>query len=388
MKKKEFEKELDHIINFWSKLNDPEFGGFYGVVDYDLNIDKKADKGCILMSRILWFYSNAYLLKRDPDLLEYAASAFEFLRDYCVDQENGGVYWSVTYDGKPKDDSKHTYCISFVIYALTSYFDASNDYSAIDLAYKLQDVMEDKCKDEFGYLEAMDVKFNKISNDKLSENGVIADRTMNTLLHILEAYTELYRVTDDARTYDLLRAILYRLNTDVYDEENKFLRVFFDNDYNSIIDLQSYGHDIEASWLIYRSLEILQDEILYEKYTPMVLQLADTTIKAMFIDGRSMPYECEKGKINTNRVWWTQAEAIIGFYNANSIDHKRKDYLEASEAIWEFTKDKMIDSRENGCWYNELDASYNPIKMDIVNEWKCPYHNGRMCIEMIRRLYK
>ena len=187
------------LLPFWEGLRDEEYGGFYGYMDYDLSLDKKAVKGCILNSRILWFFSNAYLTLRDETVLPYAKHAFLFLRDHCMDRDNGGVYWSLTFDGKPEDTTKHTYNQAFAIYALSSYYDASGDRQALALAKGLFELIEEQCKDEYGYLEAFNVRFEPEDNEKLSENGVMAEKTMNTLLHVLEAYTELYRVMDDSR---------------------------------------------------------------------------------------------------------------------------------------------------------------------------------------------
>ena len=180
---------LSDIIPFWQRLRDEEYGGFYGYMGYDLAIDKKAVKGCILNSRILWFFSNAYLLLKDEQLLKDAGHAFKFLKDHCLDKENGGIYWSLTYDGKPEDTTKHTYNQAFAIYALSSYYDASKDEQALKIAQELYHIVETKCKDEYGYLEAFDIRFEPAENDKLSENGVMAEKTMNTLLHVFEAYT-------------------------------------------------------------------------------------------------------------------------------------------------------------------------------------------------------
>ena len=194
--KLEMKEHLEQvIIPFWKSLRDDEFGGYYGFVDQDLKVDKTYVKGCILNSRITWFFSNAYKVLGDASLLEEAKHGYEFLRDHCIDKENGGVYWTMTYDGKPDDTMKHTYNQAFAIYALSSYYGASGDEEALELAKGLFDVIETKCKDEVGYMEAFNRVFEVIRNDATSENGIIADKTMNTLLHVFEAYTELYRVS-------------------------------------------------------------------------------------------------------------------------------------------------------------------------------------------------
>ncbi len=196
------------ILPFWKSLRDNENGGYYGYMDFDLNLDKKAEKGCILNSRITWFFANAYMILKDESLKDEASHGFEFMKNYCFDKENGGVFWSVNYDGTPRDTTKHTYNQAFSIYALSSYYDATGDKEALKLAEGLFYLIETKCRDKEGYLEAFDQTFSPAENDKLSENGVIAERTMNTLLHVLEAYTELYRVNKSEEVKSCLHWIL------------------------------------------------------------------------------------------------------------------------------------------------------------------------------------
>ncbi|TAH74986.1 MAG: N-acylglucosamine 2-epimerase, partial [Anaerolineaceae bacterium] len=211
-------------------MKDGEYGGFYGKLSFDLRLNKKALKGGILNSRILWFFSNAYDVTSDEECLSYAEHAYRFLRDSLLDREYGGVYWSVDYDGKPLDDIKHTYNQAFAIYALASYYGVSKNKEALGIAYDIVELVEAKCKDDIGYLEAFDRCFRPISNDKLSENGVMATRTMNTLLHIFEAYTELYRVDHSKMIADRMKWILDLFETKVYNPKLRRLEVFFDYD--------------------------------------------------------------------------------------------------------------------------------------------------------------
>ncbi len=375
-----------HIIPFWKKLRDNEYGGYYGLLDFDLKLDKKAVKGCILNNRITWFFSNAYLCLKDESLLDEARHGYEFLRDYCLDRKNGGVYWSMSYDGKPLDTTKHTYNQAFCIYALSSYYDACGDKEALEEAYSLFDIIETKCRDEGGYLEAFDEEFKPASNEKLSENGVMADRTMNTLLHVFEAYTELYRVDKNEKVADKLRWILDCFADKIYNPQLHRQEVFFDHEYNTLIDLYSYGHDIETSWLIDRGLEILGDKAYTEKLSPITADLARNVKKTAF-DGHSLANECDKGVVNTDRIWWVQAETLIGFINAYQKDKSQTDFLEAARAEWDFIKNYSIDHREGSEWFSGVaaDGSPDPRKREIVEPWKCPYHNGRMCIEVIKR---
>lgn len=373
------------IIPFWMNLKDERHGGFYGEMDYDLNLYQQADKGCILNSRILWFFSNAYLTLQDEECLTYAIHSYEFLKNAFYDHENGGVFWSVTYDGKPKDDTKHTYNQAFAIYALASYYDATKDKEALAMAYALIEKIETFCKDDLGYLEAFTRYFKPASNEKLSENGVMASKTMNTLLHMLEAYTEVYRVDKNQKIAESIKWMLDIFADKIYNPKERRLEVFFDENMNSLINLNSYGHDIEASWLVDRGVEVLGDPKYGAKITPITSALA-VQIHSVAMDEASLYNECEDGKVDTKKVWWVQAEAMLGFLNGYQKDSTKTEYLESVRKIWDFIKTFMIDHRSGSEWLNELYRDGTPIiTKEIVGPWKCPYHNGRMCFEVINR---
>lgn len=375
----------DCIIPFWKALRDEEYGGYYGWMDYDLKVDKKAVKGCILNSRITWFFANAYLLLKEESLLDEARHGYEFMQQYCVDSEKGGVYWSVQYDGTPEDTTKHTYNQAFSIYALSSYYDASGDKSALDTAMELFHIIESRCMDEIGYKEAFNRDFVEIENDKLSENGVIADKTMNTLLHVFEAYTELYRVSHSEEVKKRLEWILDTFAEKVYNPELHRQEVFFDKEMNSILDLHSYGHDIETAWLIRRGTDVLGEKAYEDKMLPIILDLTAQVYQTAF-DGHSLANECEKGVVDTNRIWWVQAETIVGFLNGYELAPEKKEYLEGAKAVWEFIEAHIIDRRPGSEWFWDVTKDGESVSgKPIVEPWKCPYHNGRMCFEVIRR---
>ncbi len=378
---------VEGIIPFWKGLRDDEFGGYYGYMDHDtLTVDKKAVKGCILHSRILWFFANAYTLLKDPTLLEEAKHTYAFIRDFCLDEQEGGIFWSLTYDGKPYEDLKHTYNQAFCIYALSSYYEASGDTEALKKAYELFELIETRCMDDLGYKEAFTREFQDMENDKLSENGVMAEKTMNTLLHVFEAYTELYRVDRNPKVGKRLRWIMDTFAEKMYNPKLHRQEVFFDREYNTLIDLHSYGHDIETSWLIDRGVEVLGDPAYEAKMTPVTKDLAAQTYQVSF-DGHSMSNECERGVVDTTRVWWVQAETVIGFLNAYQKAPEHKEYLEAAKNEWEYIQEYIIDKRPGSEWLSEVDVNGNPTPKHkpIVEPWKCPYHNGRMCIEVIKR---
>lgn len=322
-------------------------------------------KGCILNSRILWFFSNAYMTLGDESLLDYAEHAYRFLLDSCLDKEYGGVLWSVTYNGHPEDTTKHIYNQAFAIYALSTYYDASKDKQALSAAMELFRVIETKGFDEGGYKEALHRSFAPTDNDKLSENGVMADRTMNTLLHVFEAYTELFRVSGEAGVSRKLAWILDTFKDKIYNPALHRQEVFFDNDMNSIIDLHSYGHDIETAWLLDRGLNVLDDKQRKEAFA------RSSQIWWMRFIGRhiiTIP-----SLMSASAVWWIKS--AYGGY-------RRKP-------LWDFIT-SIRRSRPTGSIWKRLSVSgalLRPMSlMQKAVNGISPYHNGRMCMEIIHRM--
>ena len=389
----------DKIIPFWMKLRDNEFGGYYGYMDYDLQLDQKASKGCILNSRIMWFFSNAYQALGEAGLLENATHAYEFMKKYCMDHTYGGVYWMLDYKGQPVEDMKHTYNQAFAIYALSSYYEASKNEEALTLAMDLFNRIETGCKDEYGYLEAFDRQWHLIDNRKLCDDphmiaeGKVAQKTMNTILHVLEAYTELYRVSHKEEVAKCLKVILNMIEEKIYDPDKKQLDVFFDTKLNSIADMHSYGHDIEAAWLIDRGAEVLGDKELIEKIKKYTIEIAYKVKEVAFkefisekgIEVGALNNERFNQEIDETKIWWVQAETVVGFLNAYEKTGD-KTFKEAALKEWAYIKEYLIDPREGSEWYWQLSAENKPnTAYPIVEPWKCPYHNGRMCLEVMRR---
>lgn len=380
----EIRRELtERILPFWRGLRDDERGGYTGQVEFDLTRRPEAERGCILNSRILWFFSEAYLLLREPALLDEAKHAYEMLCK-MLDREHGGVYWSMNADGTVADSTKHTYNQGFAIYALSAYYRAGGEQAALELARELFRLVEDKCFDGEGYLEAFTAGWQPAGNDKLSENGVEAGRTMNTLLHVLEGYTGLYEAGKDPEVRERLFWIMNTWAEKVYNPRKCRQEVFFDLQYHTLIDLHSFGHDIETSWLADHTLEVLGDQVLTERLRPMLLNMADHTLRAAYTEGNGFSNESENGRVDFTRVWWVQAEALVGFLNAYEHTHEQR-YLDAVRSQWKYIREKIIDPREGSEWFWSVREDGTPIEKPIVEPWKCPYHNGRMCIEVLRR---
>lgn len=372
------------ILPFWMNLRDDEHGGYYGLMDFDLQVDKAAEKGCILNSRILWFFARAALATGRQDLKDHARHAYLFLKDHCLDREYGGVYWSLTYDGQPLDTTKHTYNQAFAIYALASYYRLTGETEALEAARQLFEIIESRCTDAEGYLEAFTRDWQPESNEKLSENGVLAAKTMNTLLHVFEGYAGLYEAAPDEKVGQAMRRILGIYADKVYAPDLHRQLVFFDEHYHSIIDLYSYGHDIESSWLIDWGCALLGDAGLSARIAAINSDLAQAILHKAY-RGHSVINECERGKDDLTRVWWVQAEAVLGFVNEYQKSG-RTEYAAAAADVWHYITEHVVDHRPGGEWFWCLDDNAQPSdRRPIVEPWKCPYHNGRMCLELMRR---
>lgn len=374
----------ERIAPFWMNLKDEENGGFYGLVDFDLKVDPKAEKGCILNSRILWFFSEAAILTGRGDLADCARHAYRFFEEHCFDPENGGVYWSCDYQGNPLDTTKHTYNQGFAVYALSSYYRLTGELRALTRALELFHLIESRCTDDEGYLEAFTVDWKPESNEKLSENGVMAEKTMNTLLHVFEGYAGLYQASHDPAVAQAMRRILDIYADKIYSPALHRQLVFFDAHYRSLIDLYSCGHDIESSWLIDWGCDLLGDPALSAKIHAINSDLAHNVYRQAYRD-HSLLNECERGVDDTTRVWWVQAETVLGFVNEYAKSGEEK-FAAAAADIWHYIEDKLVDKRPGGEWFWSVNAEGVPAsRQPIVEPWKCPYHNGRMCMELIRR---
>ncbi len=375
-----------HLLPFWRSLRDDERGGTIGLVEYDLTRRPEAERGCILNSRILWFFSEAFLTLGDESLLEEAGHNYAMLQR-ILDPVHGGVYWSMNADGSVLDSTKHTYNQAFAIYALSAYARASGLEEPLALARELFATVEQRCFDGEGYLEAFTADWQPAGNEKLSENGVEAKRTMNTLLHVLEGYTGLYQAGGDEQVRQRLVWILELWAEKFYNPEKRRQEVFFDLEYHSLIDLHSFGHDIETSWLADRTLELLGDPELTRRIRPLLMSLADCTLAAAWTPDNGFANESEKGVVDQTRVWWVQAEALVGFLNAWEKTGEER-YLTAARAQWDYIRRKVIDPRPGSEWFWSVREDGTPVEKPIVEPWKCPYHNGRMCMEVIRRCGK
>jgi len=379
----------ENILPFWQGMADKENGGFYGEADFYGKVNKAADKGCILNSRILWTFSAAYRIFADETYRTYAAHARDFLSSAFMDKEYGGLYWLVDNKGRPLNTRKQFYNIAFGIYALSEYYLAANDQSSLELALSLFDVMEKYGLDPSagGYIEARAREWNDIDDFRLSSKELNCPKSMNTNLHVLEAYTNLTRACSLERVRKALKDVL-RVTLDKIVNRDWRFELFFDINWHSLSKDISYGHDIEGSWLLYEAALAIDNENLIAEVKQAALSIANVTLTAAVDheNGGLFSGRDEAGQVYAKKEWWPQAEAVAGFYNAYELAGERK-YLDAADGIWEYVKKHFADYA-HGEWHNELSVDNAPdTSMPKAGFWKCPYHNARACFEIIRRQY-
>lgn len=422
----EVRQELENdILPFWmEKMTDSGRGGFYGRIDGGDTLHADAPKGAILNARILWTFSAAYRILRRPEYLDTATRAKRYLIDRFYDNDFGGVYWSLDADGNPLDTKKQIYAQGFAIYGLGEYARATGDDEALDYAVRLFNLIEEHSFDRGrnGYVEAFMRDWSVIGDMRLSDKDENASKTMNTHLHILEPYANLYRVWKDSRLERQLRNMIGLFTGKIMNRETSHLDLFFDDDWHTRGDIVSYGHDIEASWLIHEAALVLGDKALLKEIEPVIVNIARAADEGLNPDG-SLIYEQTSGRVDeqtsgqadgqTSRQgtdgvqagkqgeapcqlvtctsstdkelhWWVQAENVVG--HVNLYQHFGDEAaLDTAVKCWQFIKNSLID-REHGEWHWSLmpDGTVNR-RDDKAGFWKCPYHNGRMCMEIIER---
>ena len=407
----------NNILNFWlDKMVDEENGGFYGQMTGEGEIVKTADKGGILNARILWSFSAAYRVLHKQEYLEAATRAKDYIIDHFIDKEYGGTYWSLDYKGQPKDTKKQFYAIGFTIYGLSEYARATGDREALDYAMELYECIEEHSLDrEYnGYIEACTREWGEIADMRLSELDANYPKSQNTHLHIIEPYTNLFRcikelkavescdyvpaigsvlpigvtVPDDfvVRLESSLRNLITIFTDKILNPETHHLDLFFDMDWTREAGrLESYGHDIECSWLMHEAALVLGDETVLRKVEAVVQMVAKASEKGLNEDG-SMVHEAnlDTGYVDTDRHWWVQAENVVGWINIWQY-FGDESALQKALRGWQYIKDNLID-REGGEWWWSRDPERNiNRKDDKAGFWKCPYHNSRMCLELMER---
>ncbi|WP_158845971.1 AGE family epimerase/isomerase [Saccharothrix deserti] len=376
------ETELRHrVLPFWLGLADREHGGIHGHVDADLVVDRKADKGAVQACRFLWTFSAAYRHFGDLSYLAAARDMYRFVTGRLVDDEHGGVFWSVDHTGAPADTDKHVYAQAFALYAFSEYHRATGDDGALARATEVYDVVTGIGFDPAtgAYREQFDRAWVVKPNVLLGE-AYLADITMNTHLHVLEALTAYHAVAPSPAVAGRITALLDTFRERLYDPHRRSLRVFLDPDWRELGDVMSFGHDIEASWLIDEACREIGADL-----PDMVVGLAaNTAERAVLADG-AVANETVSGRLDATRVWWVQAEAVVGFLNAHERTGDRAFHTLA-RGTWDYITTSVIDPRPTGEWLYARDPDNTPLPKEVAGMWKCCYHNGRLCLQMVERL--
>ncbi len=379
-----------NILPFWiAHAVDRERGGFYGSITNDLVVERDAPRGALLTSRILWTYSAAYRMYRAPGYLEMAHWAYDDLTTRFWDEEYGGLYWVADAEGRPLNARKQIYGQAFGIYALAEYFRATGDGQALQRAIDLFRATEEHSHDpeHRGYFEAYTREWRLETDLRLSEGDMNEKKSMNTHLHMMEAYTNLARVWDDMRLHERQIELIQVMMEHILDPRTHHLLLFFDERWNAKSDHISFGHDIEASWLLVEAAEVSEERSLIEAARALAVRMAQVIHDEGLAPDGGLYYEAspQYGIVQSCTEWWTQAEAVIGFINAYQVSGEQH-FLDGALRCWDYIEQRLVD-REHGEWFHAVTREGDVRPGDLkVSFWKCPYHNGRACMEMIERL--
>jgi mannobiose 2-epimerase len=385
---KEVADELSAVLDYWmNHAVDRKQGGFWGRVNNSNVPDADAPKGVVLNSRILWVFSAAYLKDKKPSYFDMAARAYQYIVDHFIDRKYGGVYWSVDCKGRILDGRKQIYGLAFCMYGLSEYYKITRDEVALHLAENLFNQVEKNSFDKKngGYFEAFTQGWKLIDDMRLSEKDANEKKTMNTHLHIIEAYANLYTIWPDQRLLESIRHLLDIFEQHIINTKNSHLHLFMDEEWRPRSSLISYGHDIEAAWLLPACAEVTGNENYISRFKELSVRIADAAAKGLDSDG-GLWYEYDPGKneLIREKHSWPQAEAMVGFLNAYQLTGNAK-YLHRSINAWEFVK-KYIKDNNNGEWFWGVNADYSVMQKEKAGFWKCPYHNARACMEFLRRI--
>lgn len=383
----EMESELRNILGFWEQNTlDEEHAGFVGQMNHAGQVQKEAPKGAVLNARILWTFSAAYRHTQDQAHLRLAHRAYNYLMRYFYDEQQGGVYWSLDAKGRPLNTRKQIYALAFAIYGLSEYYQATGETGALAASKELYRWIEGHSYDpEFGgYFEAFSREGSLLEDLRLSPKDRNDPKTMNTHLHILEAYANLYRIWPDRHLAQQLESLIRLFLNKIINVETGHMHLFFERDWKVTADLVSYGHDIEASWLLLEAAEVLGNTKLIKKVKEQSVAMARGATEGMQPDGSLFhELDCNRQHYDTHREWWVSAEAMVGFLNGYEISGEAF-FLEKSLNFWEFAKKHLLD-KVKGEWFWGVWGDYSRMEEDKVGFWKCPYHTSRACLEVIQR---
>ena len=404
----ELKQELTQdILPYWTKhARDTVNGGFFGSIDNNNKCKAKEERSVVMVSRFLWSYSAAARLLKDASYMEMADWAYAYLSKYFFDTYYGGVFWSVSASGKALITRKQIYGNAFALYALSEYAAALLEIKKEETpaqvvmthALTLFTLLEKHAKDakQGGYWEARAQNWAETKETKKSKKDIDCDKSMNTNLHVMEAYTNLYRTlplvfphksAEQKQIGHALEELISVHVSHILNKKDFHLDLYFNKNWKQTgKDEISYGHDIEASWLLWEAATELGKKTLQNALKPIVLTVAEKSLVEGF-DPSTGGFENTflNGTKDTTRVWWNQAEALNGFYNAWEITG-RTDFAKAVEGVWQWIVTKQKD-KVHGEWFAEVSKDGVPNKKEAKGgNWKTSYHNARCCMELMRRM--
>ena len=385
--RQQLEEELTgNILPFWmTYVVDKVNGGFYGAVTNDLQVHNEVPRSAILCARILWTFATACRRLGAEQYLSMARWAYDYLTRVFWDQDYGGLYWQVDYKGNPVFDRKHHYAQAFAIYGLTEYYRATQEPQSLMLAQTLFHLLEKYAYEAVyqGYIEGSSREWEALVDMRLSDRDLNCRKSMNTMLHILEAYTNLLRVWDDAHLKAQHRALLETFQQHIIDHQTGHFKLFFDDQWHALSENMSFGHDIEGSWLLWEAAELQGDPALLAQVRESVISLAEAVYREGLDDDGSLFCEgSPQGLVDTSKDWWAQAEAVVGFYNAYQLSGQ-VHFAQAAYRCWTYIQTKMVD-RTHGEWFKRLHRDGRPDNARYkAGPWDCPYHHSRACFEML-----
>ncbi|MDO3695366.1 AGE family epimerase/isomerase [Wenyingzhuangia sp. chi5] len=381
--KSELQTELKNVLDYWTRHTlDKEYGGFVGRINHFNKIIPQASKGIILNTRILWSFSAASNYLNTKEHQPICDKAFYYLKTYFNDDDHKGVFWELDYTGNPLNKRKQVYAQAFTIYALSEYYLFSKNEEAKNWAIEIFNLLEKHAKDNInlGYFEAFHQDWSPIEDMRLSDKDMNASKTMNTHLHVLEAYTTLLKIHDTPTLRSSLK-MLIDLFLEKFLNKNHHYDLFFDDQWNLLSNTVSYGHDIEAAWLIIEAAKALNNKDLIDRTEAIAVKVANTFLEeAIDTDGAVLNEKnLTTNHVDTDKHWWPQVEALIGLKYANDLNPDEK-YINASLKIWEYTKKHLID-HQNGEWFFRVSKTGKVYtEEDKVSMWKAPYHTSRAFI--------
>jgi len=401
--RKIFTDELHHnILSYWMKYGMEEKGqGFYGAVDLDNRAVPGANKTSVLNARILWTFAAAAKKYPGKGYEEVAHKAYRVVTEDFADTEYGGFYMELSADNKVANDLKHTYAQAFVIYSLCKYYEFHPVPEVMDQVQDFFRFLDQKTRDpgHVGYRESFTRDWEIFEENRMADNN--EPKSMNTHLHMLEAYAAVYKIWKDELVKERLTALMELFLQHIIREDGH-LGIFFSEEFSetdSSKAICSFGHDIEASWLIWEAAEILGDKSIMARTKPLILKMADAVLRVgVDKDGGLFLESTRHGShVRTNKHWWLQAENLVGFMNAFQLTGDPK-YWETVKLCWDFI-DKYVIDHEGGEWFtkvNRLGKAYliepeddpSPFYRNDwkIDPWKCPYHNGRAMMELTDRI--